>query len=125
VSARFAWDDSGLLIAVEVTDTTPSEAHLASAAYTADSLELFLATDPTKPDSVQLVLSPGRDPAHPAPRAYVFDNRPATLRALPNKVTWASSREPAVMLLKPASVGRAGHPSRAGSHHRYAPLCQR
>jgi predicted esterase len=88
-SARFAWDDSGLLIAVEVTDTTPSEAHLASAAYTADSLELFLAPDPTKPDSVQLVLSPGRDPAHPAPRAYVFDNRPAPLQALPNKVTWA------------------------------------
>lgn len=88
-SARFAWDDSGLLVAVEVTDATPSEAHIAAAAYTADSVELFLAADPAKSDSIQLVLSPGRDPAHPAPRAYVFDNRAAALQSLPNKVEWA------------------------------------
>src|SRR4028118_2347047 len=87
-SARFAWDDSGLLVAVEVTDTTPSEAHLASAAYMADSVELFLAADPAKPDSIQLVLSPGHDPAHPAPRAYVFENHSVTSQAVPNKVVW-------------------------------------
>jgi predicted esterase len=88
-SARFGWDDSGLLIAVEVIDTTPSEAHIAAAAYTADSVELFLAADPAKPDSIQLVLSPGRDPAHPAPRAYVFENHSVASQAVPNKVTWA------------------------------------
>src|SRR4028118_153575 len=41
VSARFAWDEAGLLVAVEVVDTTPSEADLAAAAYSADSIELF------------------------------------------------------------------------------------
>jgi dienelactone hydrolase len=88
-SARFAWDDSGLLVAVEVTDTTPSEAHIAAAAYTADSVELFLAADPAKPDSIQLVLSPGRDPVHPTPRGYVFENHSVVSKAVPNKVTWA------------------------------------
>jgi hypothetical protein len=88
-SARFAWDDLGLLVAVEVTDTTPNEAKIAAAAYTADSVELFLAPDPAKTDGVQLVLSPGRDPAHPAPRAYVYDNRSSEHRALPVKVKWA------------------------------------
>ena len=74
VAARFAWDDKGLLVAIEVTDTTPHEAELAAAAYTADSVELFLGLDPAKPDNVQLVLSPGHDPAHPKPRFYVFVN---------------------------------------------------
>ncbi|HEX8552300.1 MAG TPA: sugar-binding protein [Abditibacteriaceae bacterium] len=88
-SARFAWDETGLLIAVEVTDTTPSEAHIAAAAYTADSVELFLAADPAQPASVQLVLSPGNDPAHPEPRSYVFENHSVKVPPVPNKVTWA------------------------------------
>ena len=88
-SARFAWDNKGLSIAVEVVDTTPSEAHIAAAAYTADSVELFLAADPAKPDSIQLVLSPGNDPAHPAPRGYVFENHSVKVPTVTNKVTWA------------------------------------
>ncbi|HEX8833592.1 MAG TPA: sugar-binding protein, partial [Abditibacteriaceae bacterium] len=94
VSARFGWDDSGLLVAVEVIDTTPSEAHIAAAAYTADSVELFLAADPARPDSVQLVLSPGQDPAHPAPRSYVFENHTVASQGVPNKVTWAVKPRP-------------------------------
>ncbi len=90
VEARFAWDDAGLLLGVEVTDKTPSEAPSEAAAYMFDSVELFLAPDATRWESLQLVLSPGRDhAAHPAPRSYVFDNRPAALQSLPRDVTWA------------------------------------
>lgn len=89
VSARFGWDDRGLLIAVEVTDTTPHEAHLASAGYTADSVELFLAVEPAKPGCIQLVLSPGKDPAHPAPRHYVFNNSSVESQPPGNEPAWA------------------------------------
>jgi predicted esterase len=88
-SARFAWDDGGLLMAIEVTDVTPSEAHIASAGYTADSVELFLAIDPVKPDNVQLVISPGRDPDHPKPRLYIFDSRSEAVRSQPIEAVWA------------------------------------
>jgi hypothetical protein len=93
-SARFAWDDLGLLVAVEVTDTTPSEAHIAAAAYTADSVELFLAPDPSKPGCIQLVLSPGKDPAYPAPRFYVFNNSGVESQAPANEPQWAVKPTP-------------------------------
>ena len=92
VSARFAWDETGLLIAVEVTDTTPSEADLAAAAYSADSIELFLTPDPAGKDHVQLVLSPGHDPAHPAPRSYVFDFQPVDPQDPSSGTEWAVKR---------------------------------
>ncbi|HEY0009724.1 MAG TPA: sugar-binding protein, partial [Tepidisphaeraceae bacterium] len=89
-SARFAWDDGGLLVAIEVIDVTPSEAHIASAAYTADSVELFLAIDPAKAENIQLVLSPGHDPAHPKARLFIFENRPEAVRSVPIEAAWAA-----------------------------------
>jgi predicted esterase len=88
-SARLAWDDTGLLVLVEVTDTTPSESHYAAGAYECDSVELFLAPDPARSESVQWVFSPGRDPVHPAPRIYPFDNRPISQQSLSRDAEWA------------------------------------
>jgi len=87
-SARLGWDDEGLLITVFVTDTTPHEAARAAAAYQADSVELFLALDPSSSDGLQLVLSPGHDPAFPAPRSYVFDHRPSAFRGIAVVPEW-------------------------------------
>lgn len=85
---RLAWDDDGLLLWARVVDTSPREAIRASGAYLADSVEVFFSPDPARPPSLQLVLSPGHDPARPQPRAYVYDRRPAELAALPSDVFW-------------------------------------
>lgn len=86
--ARIAWDEHGLIFLVSVLDATPHEAHRASGAYLADSVELFLASDPARPEAVQLVISPGRDPAQGVPRAYLYDYRPDGLRAKPTAPEW-------------------------------------
>lgn len=95
-TARLAWDADGLLFAVEVADSSPSEAHIAAGAYLADSVELFLAADPARGENLQILLSPGTAPERPAPRAYIFDNRIEAHRALPSAAVWA---------VRPAATG--------------------
>jgi len=93
-SAQLGWDEFGLVFNLLVTDTTPQEAPRASAAYQADSVELFLALDPALGESFQLVLSPGHDPAFPAPRSYFFDNRPVAFRGLDTAPEWKITPRP-------------------------------
>lgn len=93
-SAQLVWDEVGLVFTLFVTDATPQEAPRASAAYQADSVELFLALDPALGDSFQLVLSPGNDPAFPAARSYIFDNRPVAFRGLDTPPEWKITPRP-------------------------------
>ena len=82
-AARLAWDDAGLLFVLTVRDTTPSEARYASAGYTRDSVEIFLAPDPTRYEYLQAVISPGRDPSRGGkPRIYYFDVRAEAKKAV-------------------------------------------
>ena len=83
-SARLAWDDAGLLFDITVRDTTPVEARYASAGYTRDSVEIFLAPDPTRYEYLQAVISPGRDASRgDKPRIYFFDVRSETQKPVP------------------------------------------
>lgn len=81
-TARLGWSDEGLLARVRVVDATPYEAAGEDRLYDGDSVELFLAGPPGDREAgmVQLVVSPGRDPAHPAVRRRLFDYRGAALK---------------------------------------------
>ena len=93
-SARLGWDGVGLRVSVLVRDATPSESFYPAGAYQRDSVELFLAPDPTAGACLQAVISPGLDPDHPKPRLYLFDNRPEALKAVEAACEYRVERNP-------------------------------
>lgn len=76
-AARLGWDEQGLLLLVEVQDAEAIEAETELALWSADGLELFVATDASRRNRIQLALSPGRDQAFAGQiRTQFFDRRP-------------------------------------------------
>ena len=71
--AHVGWDALGFLAAVEVTDNVLTETP--DALYSGDSIELFLARSVGDTDRVQIILSPGLNPAGDGPRVFYADNR--------------------------------------------------
>lgn len=79
------WNEIGLLFGVEVFDKTPSESYFASGAYEYDSVELFLAPEPTSKKYIQVVISPGKVPGY-NPRIYFYDYREEELKHHPPRL---------------------------------------
>ncbi len=71
--ARAGWDARGFLVAVEVTDDVITETP--DALYTGDSVEIFLARAVGENDRVQIILSPGLNPAKDGARVFYGDLR--------------------------------------------------
>lgn len=70
---RVAWDVRGLLVGVQVTDDAALESAKDDALWEGDGVELFVGVDGG--GLCQLIVSPGRDPAHAVMRTQVFDRR--------------------------------------------------
>lgn len=79
--ARLGWTDKGLLVLVEVVDNEFREEPRPSDIFKGDSVELFLNTTPEYKGSFQPIVSPGLDQKFPELRYYIWDNRPADLKA--------------------------------------------
>jgi poly(3-hydroxybutyrate) depolymerase len=92
--ASLGWDNLGLLFLVEVIDATPSEAFRASGAYLFDSVELFISSDPSRSENLQLIISPGTDPAHPVPRSFVYLNPTKPPSHDRDGISWAVAPRP-------------------------------
>jgi pimeloyl-ACP methyl ester carboxylesterase len=90
-TARLGWDSEGLLIALDVLDTTHIESDTDSELYKNDSVELFAATKPGSEDFLQYMVSPGIDPRHPEPRWHFYDKR-SSEKLLVNKPPIAFAR---------------------------------
>ena len=75
-SARLAWDDTGLLVAVDADDRTPVEAEGALSLGRGDSVEIFVASAADLKQRFQLIIAPGNDPRFGGqPRWYFNDSR--------------------------------------------------
>ena len=75
VAARLGWNDQGILLHVDVTDSTPFEETNIDSLYKDDSVELCLMSADKADGMVQLVASPGRTEANPQPRTKILDYR--------------------------------------------------
>jgi predicted esterase len=80
-AARLGWNEEGVLLQVEVTDSTPFEDANTDDLYNGDSVELYLMTADKSGGMVQLVASPGRTKDNPAPRFKVLDYRTRAFKA--------------------------------------------
>jgi len=86
---------------VETTGGFGVEADNPGALYQASGIELFASPNhfngaPPADTRIVLqpILSPGRDPRHPQPRSYIYDNRPADLASsAPPYCEYAASHE--------------------------------
>ncbi len=96
-SLRLAWDARGLLVLLHVTDNVFAEAGKDSSLWEGDSAELFLAAAPGAKDVIQVLVSPGFDPKHPALRTSMVDRRTPELKTKTRPapaVTAAVTRNP-------------------------------
>lgn len=80
--ARLAWDATGLLVLVDVTDDTPDESENEDALWEGDGIELFAAAERGKAPHYQTVVSPGADPAHPELRRTLHARKGVDVEAL-------------------------------------------
>ncbi|HEX2948375.1 MAG TPA: sugar-binding protein [Armatimonadota bacterium] len=93
--AWLGWNDQGVLVLIHVTDDRACEAENESGLYTADSIELFMATQLGTPDFYQVIASPGVDPKYPQPRFHLYDQRKDTaLHATPLDFHCATLKTP-------------------------------
>ncbi len=72
--ARFAWDERGLLLCVEVEDDAAIEG-AREAPWTGDSVELFVAAGAESKQGLQVVAVPGRDGPGATATLKIVDNR--------------------------------------------------
>jgi predicted esterase len=78
--ARLGWNEDGLLLRVEVTDSTPFEESNIDRLYEGDSVELYLMSADKKVGMTQVVASPGRTKDNSTARVKVFDYRTRTFK---------------------------------------------
>lgn len=72
---RVGWNDEGVLLQVEVTDSTPFEMANAGDLYQGDSVELYLMPAGKSAEMIQIVASAGRTRENPTARVKVLDYR--------------------------------------------------
>jgi len=90
--ARLGWCDDGLLALVTVQDDVPNEEPNDFMLWARDCVEMSLAAEPGG-DQFQVIISPGVDPEHPAPRVRAYDQRKnAELRRAALSATAAAAR---------------------------------
>ena len=73
--ARLGWNDTGLLVLVQVNDDETVEAKNEDSLWDRDSLELFLAPQRGADDAYQITISPGLDAEHADLRWHFHDLR--------------------------------------------------
>lgn len=78
VVGRLGWNEEGLLLQVNVTDSSPDESRDINTLYRGDSVELFLTTDDKTVGVAQVIASPGSDPSKA--RVKFFDYRNMTFK---------------------------------------------
>ncbi len=92
---RLAWDDTRLLIFLEVTDDAGYEDPHLDYLWRADCVELFLADDRGSSNRVQFIISPGRSADQPEMRIRKYDKRHAMEESLPElQISAASGIKP-------------------------------
>jgi len=85
---RLGWNETGLLVLIQVTGREWSEADKSDELWKRDSVELYLAPHVGAGDQCQWLVAPGMDPAFPEPRSYLHDHRNAAeLKKLAAEIT--------------------------------------
>jgi len=68
---RLGWNETGLLVLLEVTGRDWSEGEKPDDLVARDSVEFYLAAYPGSPERLQWVVAPGMDPRFPEPRSQL------------------------------------------------------
>jgi hypothetical protein len=68
---RLGWNDSGLLVLLDVAGSDWSEAAKITDLFSRDSVEFYLARYPGSTDRCQWLVAPGMDPRFPEPRVHL------------------------------------------------------
>jgi len=72
VTAKLGWTEEGLAVLASVRDDQATESEKDNSLWAADSLEIFLGEGVGKSRAMQIVITPGIDPQHPAVRTMTF-----------------------------------------------------
>ncbi|MBN2448766.1 MAG: PQQ-binding-like beta-propeller repeat protein [Lentisphaeria bacterium] len=91
---RFAWCARGLLVLAGITDNAIREDADVGRLFQGDSIELFMTAGIGGPESFQVVIAPGADGRHTAPRHRFYDRRRATKAAGRLSLEVAGARTP-------------------------------
>jgi hypothetical protein len=70
---RLGWNETGLLVLLELTARDWREAEKITELFQHDSAEFYLATHPGSAQRCQWLVAPGMDPQHPEPRVNLQD----------------------------------------------------
>jgi len=81
VAARLGWNEHGVLLHVDVTDSSPWEEASIDKLFQGDSVELYLMSSQKADGMIQVVASPGRTRESPKPRVKLFDYRSRFIKA--------------------------------------------
>jgi predicted esterase len=81
--ASFAWNANAFLVRVEVDVPSTIEAEKDNGLWRDDSVELFLSAGPDLAQISQVIVAPGLDPRHPAPRQMIGRTPAASPKPFP------------------------------------------
>ncbi len=75
VAFRIGWNADGLTVLAVVRDDVPREHEELTRLWQRDCIELFVSDSVGSANRYQVVIAPGADPEHEAPRRKIYDHR--------------------------------------------------